>query len=112
MYRSKADGSRIHVAGQAADGTAEVTFDLDLAPFEDGGWYWFDVTTDDQPVTVTDAGWYAPAAAPGRAAVAIAMTTYNRPTDCVRALATIAADPLVLAAVDAVVVTDQGTEGP
>lgn len=109
VYRSKADGSPIHVRGRVVDGPSAVTFDLDLAPFSDGGWYWFDVTTDEGPVTVTDAGWYAPSPAPGRASVAIAITTFNRPDDCVRALAAIAEDPLVLAAVDAVIVTDQGT---
>ena len=33
-------------------------------PFEDGGWIWFDITTDSQ-VTLHSAGWYAPVPAPG-----------------------------------------------
>ncbi|HVV19753.1 MAG TPA: glycosyltransferase, partial [Pseudonocardiaceae bacterium] len=109
VYRSKADGTRIHVRGETVDGPSAVTFDLDLRPFADGGWYWFDVTTGDEPVTVTDSGWYATRPAPGRASVAVAITTFNRPDDCVGALAAIGEDPLVLDAVDAVVVADQGT---
>src|SRR5699024_2966972 len=67
VYRSKADGSRIHVEGRdARDGLPSdssaasagahavrddapdgriVEFTVSLAPFEDGGWIWFDITT-------------------------------------------------------------------
>ncbi|WP_182358963.1 glycosyltransferase [Tomitella gaofuii] len=123
VYRSKADGSRIHVEGQRADAVDQDGTDLDdaagetrvlefsvsLAPFEDGGWIWFDVTT----ATKTDvlaAGWYAPTAAPGRAAVALGIPTFNRPVDCVAALRAIASDPLVMDVVDTIIVPDQGTD--
>ena len=108
IYRSKADGTQIHVRGKVVDGGDLVTFDLDLTPFEDGGWYWFDITTEDRDVTLTESGWYATVPAPGRASVAIAITTYNRPDDCVHALRTIGEDPLVASAVEAVIVSDQG----
>ncbi|WP_162245382.1 MULTISPECIES: glycosyltransferase [unclassified Rhodococcus (in: high G+C Gram-positive bacteria)] len=115
VYRSKADGSRIHVQGKDTDG-AQITaaagttleFEVDLGPFEDGGWIWFDVTTDTD-VELTAAGWFAPVEAPGRGTVAIGIPTFNRPTDCVKALTAIASDPLVMAVVDAVIVPDQGT---
>ena len=41
-----------------------VEFEIGLEPFEDGGWIWFDITTD-TPVTLQNAGWYAPVPAPG-----------------------------------------------
>lgn len=115
VYRSKADGSRIHVQGKDTD-DAQITaaagttleFEVDLGPFEDGGWIWFDVTTDTD-VEMTAAGWFAPVEAPGRGTVAIGIPTFNRPTDCVKALTAIASDPLVMAVVDAVIVPDQGT---
>ena len=75
-------------------GPASVEFEIDLTPFEDGGWIWFDITTDTQ-VTVHSAGWYAPTAAPGRAAVAVGIPTFNRQADCVNALAALTSDPLV-----------------
>ena len=61
-------------------------FEIGLEPFEDGGWIWFDITSD-TPVTLHDAGWYAPAPAPGTANIAVGMPTFNRPDDCVETLA-------------------------
>ncbi|MGK2867218.1 MAG: glycosyltransferase [Mycobacterium sp.] len=113
LYRSKATGARITVGGTAAAGEAGgapavVEFEVELAPFEDGGWIWFDITTD-TTVTVHSAGWYAPQPAPGRADVAIGIPTFNRPSDCVNALAALTSDPLVDQVISAVIVPDQGT---
>jgi galactofuranosylgalactofuranosylrhamnosyl-N-acetylglucosaminyl-diphospho-decaprenol beta-1,5/1,6-galactofuranosyltransferase len=111
VYRSKADGARIHERGVVLDPHRmhDVDVALDLRPFEDGGWYWFDVTTDDDPMTLHGGGWHAAVEAPGRAAVTIGMPTFNRPADCVATLTAIGEDPLVLAAVTQVVLPDQGT---
>ncbi|HEX7662289.1 MAG TPA: glycosyltransferase [Pseudonocardiaceae bacterium] len=108
IYRSKADATQIHVTGQVVEKAGPVTFLLDLKPFEDGGWYWFDVTTESEPVNLIDSGWYATVPAPGRGTVAIAITTFNRPDDCAAALRTLGEDPLVLSAIEAVTVADQG----
>ena len=110
VYRSKADATQIHVHGEIVDGAREVDVELDLTPFEDGGWYWFDLTTEDCELTVRSGGWYAAVPAPGRAAVTIGMPTFNRPTDCVATLAAIGADPLVRSVVTAVVIPDQGAD--
>ncbi|MEV0296585.1 glycosyltransferase [Nocardia sp. NPDC050710] len=112
MYRSKADGSRIHVQGKefaVAPGTDSVTveFETDLGPFEDGGWIWFDITTD-TAVTLLHGGWYAPIEAPGECRVAVGMPTFNRPTDLVKTLTALGSDPLVLEKIAAVIVADQG----
>ncbi len=112
VYRTKATGARITVGGASFSGSAEapdvIEFEVGLDPFEDGGWIWFDVTTD-SAVTVHDAAWYAPVPAPGRAAVAVGIPTFNRPGDCVNALAALTSDPLVDNVIDAVIVSDQGT---
>ena len=120
VYRSKATGARISVGGAPVssgtggtatgpDGGASATveFEIDLTPFEDGGWIWFDITTD-TAVRVHSAGWYAPSPAPGRANVAVGIPTFNRPADCVNALAALTSDPLVDEVVSAVIVSDQG----
>jgi galactofuranosylgalactofuranosylrhamnosyl-N-acetylglucosaminyl-diphospho-decaprenol beta-1,5/1,6-galactofuranosyltransferase len=113
VYRSKATGARITVGGSAVssadadESTAVVEFEVGLDPFEDGGWIWFDITTDAK-VTVHSAGWYAPIAAPSRANVAVGIPTFNRPADCVAALATLTSDPLVDGVISAVIVSDQG----
>ena len=116
IYRSKADGTQIHVRGQvlgegarSGSGVQQGRFVLDLGPFEDGGWYWFDLTTSDEPVTLLEAGWHATVDAPGTASAAIAMTTMNRPADCVAALAALGEDPAVREVLGAVFVADQGT---
>jgi galactofuranosylgalactofuranosylrhamnosyl-N-acetylglucosaminyl-diphospho-decaprenol beta-1,5/1,6-galactofuranosyltransferase len=128
VYRSKATGARITVGGaplssdpadtaDTADtapssevgDTASVEFEIGLDPFEDGGWIWFDITTESK-VTVHSAGWYAPVPAPGRANVAVGIPTFNRPADCVNALAALTSDPLVDKVIGAVIVSDQGTK--
>lgn len=113
VYRSKADGSRIHVQGKefavaaGADSTT-VEFETELAPFEDGGWIWFDITTD-TAVTLLSGGWFAPIEAPGEGSIAVGMPTFNRPTDAVKTLAALGSDPLVLEKIAAVIIPDQGT---
>ena len=109
VYRSKATGARITVGGTAVSGEHAVTeFEVGLDPFEDGGWIWFDITTD-TAVTVHSAGWYASVPAPTRANIAVGIPTFNRPADCVNALAALTSDPLVDQVIGAVIVSDQGT---
>ncbi len=107
VYRSKADGSRIHVQGNEFRDQA-VEFLVDLAPFEDGGWIWFDLTTDTD-VTLIEAGWYAAVDAPDEGTIAVGMPTFNRPGDLVQTLAALGADPLVATKIRAVIIADQGT---
>ena len=113
VYRSKATGSRITVGGSEARSTdaepTAVEFEIGLDAFEDGGWIWFDITTD-STVTVLGAGWYASRPAPSRANVAVGIPTFNRPADCVSALAALTSDPLVDEVIGAVIVSDQGTK--
>ncbi|MFH5208557.1 glycosyltransferase [Antrihabitans spumae] len=107
VYRSKADSSRIHVQGnESAGGLLE--FEIELAPFEDGGWIWFDITSDTE-VQLLSAGWFAPIEAPGEASIAVGIPTFNRPTDCVKALVALGSDPAVLDKIKAVIIPDQGT---
>ncbi|MFT3901393.1 MAG: glycosyltransferase [Gordonia sp. (in: high G+C Gram-positive bacteria)] len=119
MYRSKIDGSRIGIGGDLVpvdkDGKGFIEFEVDLGPFEDGGWIWFDVTTDTD-TEITAAGWYAPVPAPTPAEggkdkrVTVGIPTFNRPTDAVAALAALTSDPMVDEVIDAVIMPDQGTK--
>ena len=67
VYRTKADGSHIFEHGEVIEGPGrrQVEVTLDLRPFEDGGWYWFDLTTDATTLTVHAGGWYARCAGAG-----------------------------------------------
>ncbi|HTY29809.1 MAG TPA: glycosyltransferase family 2 protein, partial [Mycobacterium sp.] len=59
VYRSKATGARITVGGTEVSGEhAAAEFEIGLDPFEDGGWIWFDITTDTK-VTLHKAAWFA-----------------------------------------------------
>ncbi|WP_343600562.1 glycosyltransferase [Mycobacterium sp.] len=112
VYRTKATAARIFVEGRDfagdRDHPAVVEVEVGLGPFEDGGWIWFDVTTDSD-VTLQRAGWYATVAAPGVANIAVGIPTFNRPGDCVNALTELTSDPLVDNVIGAVIVPDQGT---
>jgi galactofuranosylgalactofuranosylrhamnosyl-N-acetylglucosaminyl-diphospho-decaprenol beta-1,5/1,6-galactofuranosyltransferase len=109
VYRTKADGSQIFVGGEVVSGRRRVTMELDLRPFEDGGWYWFDLTTDLGELTLHGGGWYATEEGSGRAAVTIGMPTFNPPADCVATLTALGSDPQVLDTITAIVLPDQGT---
>ncbi|EUA68326.1 UDP-galactofuranosyl transferase GlfT2 [Mycobacterium xenopi 4042] len=112
VYRTKATGARIFVDGRTFDGgpdqPATLEFLVGLDPFEDGGWIWFDITTETD-VTLHSAGWYATEPAPGVANIAVGIPTFNRPGDCVNALQALTSDPLVDKVIGAVIVPDQGT---
>jgi len=122
VYRSKIDGTRVAVAGQfVTDDVAEFT--IPLSHFEDGGWLWFDVTAE-TTTTLTDAGWYADRepgpqimpdgteVGPFDKRVTVGIPTFNRPHDAVAALQALGEDPLVDAAIDAVIMPDQGDRHP
>ena len=122
VYRSKIDGARVAVAGNLiTDDVAEFT--IPLSHFEDGGWVWFDVTAETD-ATITEAGWFADRApgpqimpdgtevGPFEKRATVGIPTFNRPHDAVAALRALGEDPLVDAAIDAVVMPDQGNRHP
>jgi galactofuranosylgalactofuranosylrhamnosyl-N-acetylglucosaminyl-diphospho-decaprenol beta-1,5/1,6-galactofuranosyltransferase len=111
LYRSKSNGDVVHLEGKQLDtGGEEVVLEFreSLAPFEDGGWVWFDIATERQSLTIADAAWIVDDPLPPRP-LAVAITTFNRPADCVTALATLAEDPAVLSVIAKVFVVDQGS---
>jgi galactofuranosylgalactofuranosylrhamnosyl-N-acetylglucosaminyl-diphospho-decaprenol beta-1,5/1,6-galactofuranosyltransferase len=110
VYRSRANGEVMHVTGAATGGTSgPLEFPLELAPFGDGGWYWFDITADED-VSVTNAGWYATVAPVREVRLSVGICTFNRPVDCVAALEALAEDPYVSGRIDHVIVADQGNK--
>jgi len=109
VYRSKADGESMHITGATHEGAEEQTleFELDLGPFIDGGWYWFDITTEDH-TTLRRAAWYAPVPPASQPKLSIGICTYNRPVDAVAALSALVEDDTVRNQLHMVVVADQG----
>ncbi|WP_082618476.1 glycosyltransferase [Oerskovia sp. Root22] len=110
VYKSNARGAsqRVEVL-DVPQGTT--TIDLTLAPFGDGGWYWFDLYAAAGPVKMLQAHWSVEVPAgstPGTASIGI--TTFNRPDYCVAQLKLIGADDALKGALDNVFVIDQGNQ--
>lgn len=113
IYRSDASAHAVHVRSiSCLDGASiDVAETFDLEPFDDGGWYWFDVIpADSEDFTVRDAGWYALSEPAVGAATVLGIPTMDRPEMCVRILETVADDADLLATVLAIVVVDQGSD--
>ena len=117
VYRSNAKGNVYRVESVSTtepQGTQNLTFNLPLSTFADGGWYWFDVIAGESGATVESAHWEAevPAdrATPGT--LTIAVTTLNRPDDVVALLGQHGADQALLDILDEVIVVDQGKQHP
>ncbi|MCP2164398.1 glycosyltransferase [Goodfellowiella coeruleoviolacea] len=109
VYRSKPSGDIVHLQGHPVRATKQAThleLRISLAPFEDGGWVWFDVFTDDSTLEIKEAAWTTEQELP-RQRLAIGTTTI-RPVDCVIALQALADDPAVLDVVEKIFVADQG----
>jgi galactofuranosylgalactofuranosylrhamnosyl-N-acetylglucosaminyl-diphospho-decaprenol beta-1,5/1,6-galactofuranosyltransferase len=124
VYRSNARGIRQMVElsrgsrtedgldDTSGDGTTKVTFDLPIAPFGDGGWYWFDLAAGHKPADLVSASWSV-SVPPERAqntpgTISVGITTMNREQFCVGTLRTLADEPDVRALIDRVYVVDQG----
>ncbi|HYO38270.1 MAG TPA: glycosyltransferase [Nocardioidaceae bacterium] len=112
VYRSMPNGRSQRVDSAAvADEHGELDFDLTLAPFGDGGWYWFDLVGGPTGAVLEQAAWVAdvPADRAGSGSVTIGITTMNRPHFCAELLHQIGSDEDVHTILDEVVVAEQGT---
>ncbi|WP_281252568.1 glycosyltransferase [Lentzea kentuckyensis] len=110
VYRSKANGDMVHLDGQvirSPKAWIQVEVPVSLKPFEDGGWIWFDVFTDDTTMEIDEAAWTTDQPLPAQT-VAIGMTTM-RPVDAVIALRALGEDPAVFSVLKKVFVADQGS---
>ncbi|HET7172964.1 MAG TPA: glycosyltransferase [Nocardioidaceae bacterium] len=112
VYRSTAKGHIQRVQAISVDSVDPQALELDLSlgPFIDGGWYWFEIQAASQPITLHGATWSIETerAESGRASIGI--TTFNRPDFCVAQLLNLLHEPEVLAALDEIIVVDQGTD--
>jgi galactofuranosylgalactofuranosylrhamnosyl-N-acetylglucosaminyl-diphospho-decaprenol beta-1,5/1,6-galactofuranosyltransferase len=111
VYRSAAKGNShpVETIRVGTDEPVSVERTLPLAPFIDGGWYWFDIVAGPRGTTLIEADWAAMTQrrAPGR--VSIGITTMNRPDFMIEQLRTLGEAADVLDLLDAVYVIDQGS---
>ncbi|AOS60989.1 glycosyltransferase [Actinoalloteichus hymeniacidonis] len=109
LYRSKPSGDIVHLEGhpvRSSKAWTTIEIRVSLAPFEDGGWIWFDIFTDESSLQIKEAAWTTDEDLP-RQKMAIGITTM-RPVDAVIALRALGEDRDVLDVVEKVFVADQG----
>jgi galactofuranosylgalactofuranosylrhamnosyl-N-acetylglucosaminyl-diphospho-decaprenol beta-1,5/1,6-galactofuranosyltransferase len=109
LYRSTARGHShpIETINVESDDAETIERVLPLAPFIDGGWYWFDVVAGPRGTTLIEADWLALAepAPPGR--VSIGITAFGAPDDLVRKLRVLGEATDIHPQLDTVYVIDQ-----
>ncbi|WP_375000317.1 glycosyltransferase [Aeromicrobium sp. CTD01-1L150] len=110
VYRSNSQGVQQRIGAAVVKGSQEVTFDLSLRTFGDGGWYWFDVVAGDEDVVIEGGEWTTGSDPVTTGNTSLGITTFNKPDYCVQTLATLASQADVLAEIDTIYVVDQGDQ--
>ncbi|MDQ0677772.1 galactofuranosylgalactofuranosylrhamnosyl-N-acetylglucosaminyl-diphospho-decaprenol beta-1,5/1,6-galactofuranosyltransferase [Arthrobacter pascens] len=110
VYKSNARGSLQRVDTRRVEGISENFFDLSLAPFGDGGWYWFDLVAGSEPLVMLDAEWQGPAVDTQPGAVTLQITTLNKTDFCLNNLRLLAENDEALEHVQEILIVDQGSQ--
>lgn len=111
IYKSNAQGRSQRVDSKTTgEGTSELTFDLPLNSFTDGGWYWFDLVAGDDGARLISGDWHVDAEPVRPTTLTIGITTFNRPDYCARTLMTLATAGNLAEIVKRVFVVDQGNK--
>ncbi|MCY0903566.1 glycosyltransferase [Arthrobacter sp. H14-L1] len=110
VYKSNARGSLQRVDTRQVDGDATSTFDLTLAPFGDGGWYWFDLVASTKPLVLKEAEWQSEGEGKPAGSVTLEITTLNKTDFCINNLRLLSDHPAALENVKEVILVDQGTQ--
>ncbi|HEY2443960.1 MAG TPA: glycosyltransferase [Streptosporangiaceae bacterium] len=112
LYRSTARGLShpVETISIPADEPETVERTLSLAPFIDGGWYWFDIVAGPRGTTLIEADWLALTEPAPAGRFSIGITTFNRPAYMLDKLRTLSDATEVHDLLDKVYVIDQGTD--
>lgn len=112
LYRSTARGFSypIETIAVTSDEPESIERSLPLAPFIDGGWYWFDIVAGHDGTTLIAADWLglAPDRAPGT--VSLGITTFNQPDFMLEQLRALGEAAEVHEVIDRIWVVDQGSD--
>ncbi|MGG5171218.1 glycosyltransferase [Pseudarthrobacter sp. J1738] len=110
VYRSNAKGSLLQVRNVRLEGEQTSEIELDLLPFGDGGWYWFDLVASRDELQMQAAQWQAPGPAPAPSSVTLEITTLNKTDYCLNNLRLMASHPESLEFVSEILIVDQGSD--
>jgi galactofuranosylgalactofuranosylrhamnosyl-N-acetylglucosaminyl-diphospho-decaprenol beta-1,5/1,6-galactofuranosyltransferase len=111
LYQSTARGHShpIETINVESDDRETIERTLPLAPFIDGGWYWFDIVAGPRGTTLIDADWQALADPAPPGTFSIGITTFNKPDEVVQKLRSLGEATDIHHLLDTVYVVDQGT---
>lgn len=110
VSKSNARGSLQRVASESVSGSHTFEIDLPLAPFGDGGWYWFDLVGGSAALRLEEAEWLGEHDGREPGSVTLQITTMNKPDFCINNLRVLGEHPEVLEHLKEVLIVDQGTQ--
>lgn len=113
VYKSNARGVIQRVDAKVLEGKESISFDLTLAPFGDGGWYWFDLTAAKDDLTLVEAEWCGdiePRLGQDKGLATVQITTMNKVQYCIDNIRSLAENLDALDLVQEILIVDQGTE--
>ena len=112
VYKSNGRGVIQRVDAKLLSGEETNTFTLPLAPFGDGGWYWFDLagTTDLELVEANWLGDIEPRADVKAGQATVQITTMNKVEYCINNIRALGESPEIFDAVHEFLIVDQGTQ--
>jgi galactofuranosylgalactofuranosylrhamnosyl-N-acetylglucosaminyl-diphospho-decaprenol beta-1,5/1,6-galactofuranosyltransferase len=107
ILRSDASGQSAPVETITVADSAETVRALPLGSFEDGGWYWFELSAG---LELLGATWSADTPPLRASKLTLGTTTMNKPDYVLQTLGALADAPELLAEIDRILVIDQGTD--
>ncbi len=112
LYRSTAKGFShpVETISVDADVPETVQRTLPLAPFIDGGWYWFDIIAGPRGTTLIEADWLGLAQSAPSGTVSLGITTFNQPDYMLDKLRILGDATEIHELIDRVYVIDQSSE--
>jgi galactofuranosylgalactofuranosylrhamnosyl-N-acetylglucosaminyl-diphospho-decaprenol beta-1,5/1,6-galactofuranosyltransferase len=112
VYRSTAKGFShpVETISVQSDDPETIERTLSLAPFIDGGWYWFDIVAGPCGTTLVEADWAVLTERARVGRVSLGITTFNEPETMLETLRTLGEATDIHDLLDKVYVVDQGTD--
>jgi galactofuranosylgalactofuranosylrhamnosyl-N-acetylglucosaminyl-diphospho-decaprenol beta-1,5/1,6-galactofuranosyltransferase len=109
LYRSSARGHShpIETINVESDDPETIERTLPLAPFIDGGWFWFDIVAGPRGTTLIEADWLAQVEPRPAGRVSLGITAFGAPDDLVQKLRVLGEATFIHSQLDTVWVIDQ-----
>ena len=112
VYRSTARGFShpVETISVQSDDPETIERTLSLAPFIDGGWYWFDIVAGPRGTTLIEADWATLTERARVGQVSLGITTFNEPETMLETLRTLGEATDIHDLLGKVYVVDQGSD--